>query len=269
VGRSLFEGYAGHRAGARGAEETGWLLLGYRERHQAVALATLPAGAHRDAGVGHVRFDSAAQALASRIVRQLDRRLTILGVVHTHPGALCRPSAGDLRGDRRWIGQLRGEEGVFGIGTADAIPGPQPYAIQPRPHVQSLGALRFCWYALRQGEAGYRPLPVALTLGPDLAGDLHRAWPTLESHAGALDRLCRQQAGWRVDVTAGPLPPGLVITLPLASGAGPDCRALRVLLAPDRPRYFLDRPGELLEVEREGRVDQTVYQLLAELAARP
>src|SRR5262245_55929027 len=66
VGRTLFEGYAEHRAGSRGAEETGWVLLGYREARQAVGLATLPAGANRDAGLAHGRFDSAAQALASR-----------------------------------------------------------------------------------------------------------------------------------------------------------------------------------------------------------
>jgi proteasome lid subunit RPN8/RPN11 len=267
VGRTLFEEYAGHRAGARGAEETGWVLLGLREGRQAVALATLPAGANRDASVAHVRFDSGAQALASRIVRQLDRRLTILGVVHTHPGSLCRPSGGDLRGDRRWVKRLRGQEGVFGIGTADVpVAAPPRYGHQPSSHVQCLGPLRFCWYALRQGDRGYRPLPVELTFGPDLAGTLRLAWPTLEAYAGPLDRLCQQQAGLRVDVVEGSAPAGLVVTLPLA---GPD-RALRVLLEPGRPRYFVERPGEWLEVDRApDRVDRGVYLLLAELAALP
>src|SRR6516165_4558041 len=75
VGHTLFEEYASHRAEARGEEETGWLLMGLREASEAHVLATLPAGAERDAGVAHVRFNSNAQAVASRIVRQTDRRL--------------------------------------------------------------------------------------------------------------------------------------------------------------------------------------------------
>src|SRR5262249_54657988 len=88
VSSTLFEDFAAPRAAARGDEETGWLLMGYREPRAAVITATLPAGADRDAGVAHVRFNSAAQALGSRILRQKDKRLTILGVAHTHPGSL-------------------------------------------------------------------------------------------------------------------------------------------------------------------------------------
>src|SRR5262249_39573201 len=51
VGRTLFEEFASHRAEARGEEETGWVLLGLREAREAVVLATLPAGALRDASV--------------------------------------------------------------------------------------------------------------------------------------------------------------------------------------------------------------------------
>src|SRR5262245_50597713 len=80
VGRTLFEEYAAHRAEARSEEETGWVLLGYREPTEAVVLATLPAGAERDAGVAHVQFNSGGQELGARIVRQADRRLTMLGV---------------------------------------------------------------------------------------------------------------------------------------------------------------------------------------------
>ena len=116
VGRTLFEEFAEHRRGVRGEEETGWVLLGTRDRDEAVVMATLPAGAERSAGVAHVHFNPDAQALASRIVRQVDRRLTMLGVVHTHPGTLRHPSDGDFRGDSAWVGQLRGREGVFGIG---------------------------------------------------------------------------------------------------------------------------------------------------------
>src|SRR5262249_34378516 len=86
VGRTLFEEYAAHRAGPRGDEETGWVLLGLRQAREAVVLATLPAGGERSAGVAHVEFNSSGQVLGSRIVRQMDRRLTIVGVVHTHPG---------------------------------------------------------------------------------------------------------------------------------------------------------------------------------------
>src|SRR5262249_58506485 len=137
-----------------GDEETGWVLMGLRERDEAIALATLPAGTQRDAGVAHVRFNSSGQALASRIVRQTDRRLVILGVVHTHPGSLRHPSDGDFQGDSHWVKQLRGGEGVFGIGTADA---PRfaslgsraaVFASRPRPNVQCVRELCFCWDAL-------------------------------------------------------------------------------------------------------------------------
>src|SRR5262245_47136125 len=48
VARTLFEEYAAHRKEARGEEETGWILLGLREPHEALVLATLPAGGQRD-----------------------------------------------------------------------------------------------------------------------------------------------------------------------------------------------------------------------------
>jgi proteasome lid subunit RPN8/RPN11 len=266
VGRTLFEEFASHRSEARGDEETGWVLLGLRQAKEAVVLATLPAGAERDASVAHVRFNSNAQALGSRIIRQTDRRLTILGVVHTHPGSLRHPSDGDLRGDGQWVANLRGKEGIFGIGTADGAetPGAQ-FAYQPRPHVQCLGGLRFSWYALGHGEAAYRPLPVELTIGPDLARSLHEIWPTLEFHAERIDRLCRQQAGMRFDVVSDEWGTGLLLTLPLAEPGD----ALRVLVRPKEVRYYLIRRGELLEVgHHDDCLDRGVYLLLAELAAR-
>src|SRR5262249_53985037 len=119
VARTLFDDFAAHRQGERGDEEIGWVLLGVREEEEGLVLATLPAGTTRSAGVAHVLFDSDTQAIASRIVRQKDRRLNIVGVVHTHPGSLRHPSEGDYHGDSLWVGQLRGGEGVFGIGTAD------------------------------------------------------------------------------------------------------------------------------------------------------
>ncbi len=261
VGRTLFEEYARHRAEARGEEETGWVLLGLREPREAIALATLPAGSLRDAGVSHVRFNSTAQVLGGRIVRQDDRRLTILGVVHTHPGSLRHPSDGDLRGDRLWVGQLRGQEGVFGIGTADGA-GASLYGQQPRPNVQCLGELRFSWYSMRQGTSVYRPLTVGLTLGPDLARRMHANWPTLEEHAERIERLFQQQARMRVEVL-DERPPGLLLVLPLA---GQD-NSLRVVIREQSVRYLVERQGELLEVDhQDDLVDRGVYRLLAELA---
>jgi len=266
INRMLFEEYAEHRQGSRGEEETGWVLLGLREETEALVLATLPAGAHRSAGVAHVRFNSDAQALASRIVRQSDRRLSMLGVVHTHPGSLRHPSDGDFQGDSQWVGRLRGGEGVFGIGTADAEATDGPaVARQPRPHVQCLGELRLSWYALKQGDRRYRPLPVGLTLGPDLARPLHSVWPTIEEHAESLDRLCRQQNGVQFQVTAGERGPALLARLPLAEPGA----ALHLVLGADATRYHVVRGGELTEVTtEETRVDRGVYLLLAELAGQ-
>jgi proteasome lid subunit RPN8/RPN11 len=266
VGRTLFEEYAGHRAEARGEEETGWVLMGLREAEEAVVLATLPAGTRADASAAHVLFNSTAQAVASRIVRQSDRRLTILGVVHTHPGTLRHPSEGDLRGDGQWVGQLRGREGVFGIGTADAAtPAGAQFAWQPRPHVQCMGDLRFSWYCLRDGERDYRPLPVEVTIGPDLARSLHVIWPTLEAHAERIERLFRQQAGMRFEVTSDEWGPGLILTLPLAETG---C-SVRVVVRPKGIRYYVVHGSEVLEVAHYDEVlDRGVYLLLAELAAR-
>lgn len=266
VGRTLFEEYGGHRQGERGGEETGWILLGIREAEEAVALATLPAGARRSAGVAHVHFNSSAQAVGSCIVRQLDRRLTILGVVHTHPGSLRHPSDGDFRGDSAWVGQLRGGEGVFGIGTVDPKNGAgNLFARQPRPNVQSLGDLCFCWYALKQGATDYRPLPYRMTLGPDLARPLHAVWPTIEHRAEQLERIYRQQAGTSFAVIQGTNGPALSMTIPLAEPK----ESVRVLLEGKAVRYYLTRAGDLFEADSDlDRVDRGVYLLLAELAAQ-
>jgi proteasome lid subunit RPN8/RPN11 len=266
VARTLFEEYATHRSSASGDEETGWVLLGLRHADEAVVLATLPAGTRSDASVSHVRFNSLAQAVASRIVRQTDRRLTILGVVHTHPGTLRHPSDGDLRGDRDWVGQLRGKEGIFAIGTADAVaPAGAQFANQPRPNVQCLGELRFSWYALAAGDDDYRPMPVELTIGPDLARSLHIFWPTLEAHAERIERLYRQQAGLRFEVTADEWGPGLILTLPLAEASD----SLRVVVRPKGVRYYVVQDGAVFEVQHhDDHLDRGVYLLLAELAAR-
>ncbi len=266
VGHTLFEEFASHRREKRGDQETGWVLLGLREADEAVVLATLPAGTEYDAGVGHVRFNSSGQALASRIVRQVDRRLSILGVVHTHPGSLRHPSDGDYRGDSQWVANLRGREGIFGIGTVDApSEAGSVFAYQPKPNVQCLGELRFSWYTLRHGEPQYRPAPLELTIGPDLARSLHPLWPTLEAHADRIDRLYRQQAGLIFEVASDNQDPALVLNIPLAERGD----ALRVIVRHKEVRYLVVRGGDLLEVDhRDDYVDRGVYLLLAELAAR-
>jgi hypothetical protein len=265
VGRTLFDEFAEHRKGSRGDEETGWVLLGLRQVNEAIVLATLPAGAQRDAGVAHVQFNSNAQAMGSRIVRQIDRRLGILGVVHTHPGSLRHPSDGDYEGDSLWVGKLRGGEGIFGIGTADARPSNGLIAEHPKPHVQALGDLCFTWYSLRKGDRRYRPLPVELTLGPDLARPLHSIWPIIEAYADQLDRLYCQQAQVTFDVVQNQGGPALSVNVKLAGPAG----AIRIVLGSKEVRYYLVRGDEVLAVDvHETQADRGVYLLLAELAGQ-
>lgn len=264
VARTLFDEYAAHRRGNRREEETGWILLGLREENEVVVLATLPAGAESNAGVAHVHFNSNAQALGSRVVRQTDRRLTIVGVVHTHPGSMRHPSDGDYRGDSEWVARLRGGDGVFGIGTVDAAaPVEALYARQPRPHVQCLDDLSFCWYALAAGDVDYRPLPYRLTLGPDLARPLHAVWPEIEAHAEALDRLFRQQTGITFAVVNGTHRPALAVRVPLAEpGDG-----IRVIMEGKEVSYYVLRGGQTLAADLpESRIDRGVYLALAELA---
>ena len=262
VGRTLFDDWSEHLASKRSHEETGWDLLGIREQSEAIVLATLPAGAARDAGAGHVRFNSWGQVLGSRIVRQSDRRLTMLGVVHTHPGSLRHPSDEDFRGDSEWVTRLRGQEGIFGIGTADCVPANgTPFARQPSAHVQCLGKLRWSWYSLRAGAAAYRPLAVSYTLGPDLACELHKIWPVIEEHAERLDTICRQQTGVTVEFVEGN---ALAVQVPLAE---PGC-AIRVLIREKDIGYYLLRNGEVNTVNlSEERIDRAIYVLLSELAA--
>lgn len=267
VSRTLFGEYAAHRQSARGTEEIGWVLMGTRVGDRANVLATLPAGEGRDASSGHVTFNHAAQEFASRVLRQASRQLRIVGVAHTHPGSLRHPSSGDYRGDVQWVANLKGQEGVFGIGTADAQPGPEAgIAWQPAPNVQALGNLCLSWYVLGAGDRNYRPLPVELTIGPDLAAPLRPVWEELEAHAGRLDRLARQLARVRFDVEPGHQKSALLVTAPLPD----DGRAIRVELEGKDVRYRLLTPdrGTLAADLREDRVDVGVFLMLSELAAR-
>lgn len=265
VMRTLFGEYQTHRQGSRGSEETGWVLLGLRLEDEAVVLATLPAGARSKTGVAHVLFNGDAQALGSRLVRQTDRRLTTLGIVHTHPGTLRHPSDGDFRGDSEWVSCLRGREGVFGIGTADGKAGAQElYLLQPRKNEQCLQDLCFTWYVLAQGDAHYRPLPCRMTLGPDLAQPLHPVWAEIETHAEPLDRLYRQQIGVTFDVAAGQHGRALAVNVPLAQAGS----AIRVLMEGKDVSYYVCRAGETLAANlNESRVDRGVYLVLAQLSS--
>ncbi len=182
--------------------------------------------------------------------------------------ALRHPSDGDYRGDSDWVGVLRSKEGIFAIGTADARLPPEAGvspSYQPRPHVQCWGELRFSWYALGQGERHYRPVPVEVVYGPDLARPLHPFWPTLEQRAEQLERLVRQQNGVQFRVLNDVWGPGLVVSLPLAEQG----QVLRVLIRAKEVRYYLVRQDEPVEVQHDDSpIDRSVYLLLAELAAQ-
>jgi proteasome lid subunit RPN8/RPN11 len=255
VARTLFEEYQVHRQSERGDEEIGWILLGLRTETEAVALASLPAGTERDAGAAHIRFNSEAQALASRLLRQKDKRLQIVAIVHTHPGNLRWPSEGDLHGDREWVAGLRHAEGVFAIGTADAC-----HSIVIGAHVDLSGDLCFCWYALAAQDTRYRPLPMQQTPGPDLALPLRPVWNTIEAYAEALNNLCRQLAKVDFDILENNV---LGVTIGLAESN----QRIRVLLGESDVRYYWEKGQELLDIDpHEARLDRAVYLILAELA---
>lgn len=266
VSRTLFDEYQAHLEGPRGDEEIGWLLFGVRSHTEAVVLATLPAGTERNASHSHIRFDHVAQSLGYRVLRQWDRRLKLLGVVHTHPGNLRRPSDGDYQGDSLWVEQLPGQEGIFAIGTADAPRTPNEYAgiaWNPRPHVQCREQLRLSWYALATGDRNYRPLPVEVNVGDDLAKPLRAVWPQLEAHAGRLERLAQQLLRVRFEVVQDGSNAALCLIIPLADSDG----AIRVWIQRDQVSYLLQRGEEVLVADfAESSVDRAVYLILAELA---
>jgi hypothetical protein len=109
-------------------------------------------------------------------------------------------------------------------------------------------------------------LPVELTIGPDLAAPLRPVWTELEAHAERLDRLARQLAGVRFEVTPGHQKSALTLTVPLPDAG----RAVRVELEGKAVRYRLLTPdrGALAADLREDRVDVGVFLMLSELAAR-
>lgn len=268
---SLFDMFVEHRQSERGEEETGWLLLGYRREQEAIVLAALPAGTFREAGVAHVRFNTLAQAVATRILRARDRQLTILGVVHTHPGTLRHPSRGDYEGDSKWVLLLPGKEGIFGIGTAESYADGDeaPVVHQPTPNSWYWRGLRFTWYALGAGDHNYRAIPVQVVLGENLAKPFLPVWETLECHATGLEELFRRFKAVRVEVLDEWGEDGrpwsyLSVQLPLDH---PE-EEIRVLLDGPKLQFFYDDGEQTYEVDSEPPVDRGIYLLLAELVRR-
>lgn len=267
VNRTLFGEYAAHRATERGGEEVGWLLLGRRRADEVVVMATLPAPTERDAGEAHVWISGPVHLVAQRAVRQQDRSLTVVGVVHTHPGSLRHPSRGDFQGDREWVKQLRGGEGVFAIGTADAEPlaDGTPVGCHPTPNTQCLGGLRFSWYTLAADAPKYQDAALELVIGPDLARDLRPVWPLFEAHAARLDRLAQQQSRVRFEVVEGKYGPALAVVVGLAESG----HAIRAVLDGPEARYVYEAGESAFQVDpRASAPDEGVYRILAELAAR-
>lgn len=253
VMRTLFEDYAIHRRSSRGDEETGWILLGFQEGNEATAVAAVPGGADQDASAVHVRFNTEVQALASRILRQQDRRLNVIGVVHTHPGDMRYPSSGDLHGDLRWVSRLRSRSGVFAIGTADHE--------GPAGESGGLGELCFSWYTLAEGDSNYRPTSVDIIDGGDLGDLLRPVWGPIEVHAESLNRLCRQLARVRILPCGGAADSYLDVRIELAAN-----QFLRLLLSDRDARYYWEGEGKLIAIDpQEPRVDRAVYLVLAEL----
>lgn len=262
VERTLFAEYAAHRAGERGSEETGWLLLGRRRADEVVVLATLPAPSDRDAGEAHVWVSGPVHLLAQRVVRQQDRSLSLVGLVHTHPGSLRHPSRWDYKGDKEWVRQLRGGDGVFGIGTADAEREPSD---DGKPSVRTEGGLRFSWYTLGTGDTNYRDAPLEVAPGPDLALGLRPVWPLLEAHAARLDRMAQQLARVRFDVVDGKYGPALAAVVALAEPGA----AVSVVLDGPEARYVYEAGEDAFQVDPgAAHPDAGVYRILAELAAR-
>lgn len=262
VKETLFEEYQHHRESDRGDEEIGWVLLGCREADHVTIHATLPAGTQRNASRTHVQFNSLGQVVGSYFVRQHDRRLTTLGVAHTHPGKLDKPSKGDYRGDVQWVEQIRGNEGVFAIGNVRKEKRTF-FDLSASSRVQWGVDLCFTWYSLRAKARDYRSMEARIVEGVDLARPLHPLWEVIEEQATALERLLHQQNHVRAEVVEMEAPT-LLVTISLLGQ-----QAIRIALTNDDVRYYVEQEGNLQEVGGlSDRVDHAAYSLMAELAAQ-
>lgn len=181
------------------------------------------------------------------------------------------PSGGDLRGDRDWVVNLRGREGVFGIGThihesEDGLEN-TPVAQQPAPNVLQYQQAAFNWYTLAQDDRRYQRVPVQVTIGPDLAAPLRSIWATIEEHAGPLEQLAQQLRNVRFEIgTVSGVP-----TLSVRIGLGNGRSAVRVLLEGKSTRFFREQEDGSttpFDLPIATRPNHGVYLLLAELAGQ-
>lgn len=145
----LFASYAAHRVSPRSHEEMAWLLIGERQGEAAIIHAAWPASEDRAAGTTYVGIGPATATAAVEVCGATGWK--ILGLVHTHPGDMHRPSDKDLAGDKRWVFRLPHGDGVFGIGIVAAAEG---------GNVLTQDNMAFHWWALSIGHAHYRKLAV-------------------------------------------------------------------------------------------------------------
>ncbi len=252
VAATLFNEFAEHRRTARGNEEIGWLLVGHRSGTEIHVIGTIPAGTHRDASAVHVSFDSEAQTLASRIIRQVDRRLQIVGIVHTHPGSMRHPSEGDLQGDRQWIQQLQHAEAIFAIGTADGD------ASEPN-------GLHFSWYALGVDDDDYRAVEMDFAAGADAGSPLREIWDVVESRSGPLNRICRLYAAVRLGIINEDEATWLRATLALPWTG----QQLYLLLSSTEARYYWENGQSFIAIDlQEADIEIAVLMILMELTRK-
>jgi len=165
------------------------------------------------------------------------------------------------------VRNLRGGEGVFGIGTVfPSPPEGTEFGRHPKPHAQTFGGLRFDWYTLAADDKRYRPVPVEVVIGPDLALPLREVWGVIEGHAARLLRLVGQFKHVRFEVGRGTTAPALRMTI----GTGEPGRFVRVLIDGKTVRYAYEADGVVTQPDLPAGTapDQGVYLLLAETAAR-
>lgn len=256
---TLFDEYADHRQSLRGNEEIGWLLLGRRSDDEIHVVGTIPAGTHRDASAVHVSFDIEAQTLASRIVRQTDRRLQIVGIVHTHPGSMRHPSDGDLHGDKQWIRQLQYAEGLFAIGTADGR------ASAANASTTVVNGLCFSWYALGADDADYRRAEIDVLAGADVGSPLRDIWAAVEWSNKPINRICQLFAAVRLGIITedGVAWVRVAIVLPWPG------QQLYILLSTTEVRYYWEDGQSLVAIDpQEADIEVALLMILTELTRK-
>lgn len=268
VGETLARGFRLHLDGERGDEEIGWLLMGFREKDKAVVLAAIPSGDMREASGTHVRFNSRAQAIAGRILKKREPRLEVLGLFHTHPGTLRRPSSGDFRGDIEWIEKIPGKQGVFGIGTVEDQSKSTSHEYYSRfvsPFAYQRDGLRFSWYSLGHGDTNYHEIRTRWALGDDISQFLHPAWMVIEKNANGIERILAQQTGSTCDVVPFQGTSSFCVAVPTAYPRG----VIRAFILEKNVKYFFEQNEQQYAIDvQENEVDRGIYLVLAELGKK-